>query len=69
MATIVERDNGASSSMTMIVALIAIAAIIGIALYALNMFPGMMRTTPGSANNPINVDVNTPAPTNPAAAQ
>ncbi|MBP9773303.1 MAG: hypothetical protein KBD00_01580 [Candidatus Peribacteraceae bacterium] len=67
MTTIVERDtNTSSSAMTMIVAIIAIAAIIGIALYALNMFPGLMRTTPGSDNNPINVDVNTPAPTNPA---
>ncbi len=40
MATIIERDSGASSSaMTLIVAIIAIVAILGVALYALGYFP------------------------------
>ena len=67
MATIVERDNGASSSMTMIVAH-CYCGNHRIALRTQHV-PGHDAHNTGSANNPINVDVNTPAPTNPAAAQ
>ena len=67
MATIVERDTGTNSAMTMVVALVALVIIVGVILYAARVLPfAAPATTGGTTANPIHVDVNAPAPTTPA---
>lgn len=70
MATIIERDvhsaDSSSSAMTWVVALFAIVVLAVLALYVAGAYPfAPAPASTGSATNPVHVDVNTPAPTNP----
>lgn len=79
MATIIERDvhhhsdgtnNDASSAMTVLIMIVAIAVIAGLALFALRAYP-FNSGAPATGSNPvdINVEGTIPVNTNPNTPQ
>lgn len=53
MTTVIERDTGGSSAVTMLVGIVAIVVILGLALYFFQVFPFAERDSGGTG-----IDVN-----------